>query len=135
MDKPPTDLEILRFIYKKYYPNYSQFSRETKNREVKVYVPIDVEMIARELNTDKDIIFGRLYYHLEQKYGYKQDDGSHVSFFAQSAGKDKHCIQFPYMASVLALLEDENKKYKRAIWISFVSLLVAIISLMLSIFI
>ena len=134
MRKPPTDLKILRRIYRKYYSVYSQFSRDAKNREAKVYVPIDVNMIAEELKTDKDIIFGRLYYDLEKKYGYKQDDGSHVSFFAQSIGKDKHCIQFPYMSSILALLENENKKYKTAIGISFISLLIAIVSLMLSIF-
>jgi len=132
MKNPPTDLKILRLIYKVYYDSYKAFTRENKNRKVKVYVPIDLDLLASKLKTDKDIIFGRLYYHLENKYGYKNDDGSHVAFFTRIDGEDKDCIQFPYMASVLANLEEERSKFSITLWIALISIIISFISLLFS---
>jgi len=88
---------------------------------------------------DVDIIFGRLYYHLEQKYGYSRSDGSTVAFFALKIGSDNNCINFPYMASVLAKLRDREKKQSIAKNIAIFSLIIAglssiiaVISLLLS---
>ena len=133
MTKIPTDLKILGVIYDRYYDNFHAYSDENKIRSSKIYVPIDVEEIAKSLKVDVDIIFGRLYYHLNEKFSYKHD-GSKVEFFALCVGSDRHCINFPYLASVLADLEDQNRKYRTATTIAVLSLIIAILSIIIAIF-
>ncbi len=86
--KVPTDLKILSTIYDRYYDTFKAFSAENKTRSTKVYVPIDLIATAKELNVDVDIIYGRLYYYLNNKYSYKQSDGSNVYLFALKVGND-----------------------------------------------
>ena len=132
--KVPSDLEILECIYKKYYEEYRSFQREDKTRSSKIYVPINCKEIAQQLNTDNDIIFGRLYYHLENLYGYKQDDGTSVHFFANAIKENEiHCINFPLMASVLAGMQEEHKKFTIATGVSIIALVVSIISVVIAI--
>lgn len=69
MKKLTTDLEILNAIYEKYYDAFASYAdAHNQTRNSKVYVPIDIESIAESLGVDGDIIFGRLYYHLNKKY-------------------------------------------------------------------
>lgn len=125
-EKPnPTDLEVLNAIYDRYYDEFEKYVEEEDARETKVYVPIDIEDIAEKLNVEKDIIFGRLYYHLDHRYGYRRDDGTRVPLFSLKTGGDRHCVNFPYMASVLADLRDKKEKHLIATSISILSLLVA----------
>lgn len=134
MTKIPTDLKILGVIYDRYYDSFHAYSDENKIRSSKIYVPIDVKEIAKSLNVDADIVFGRLYYHLNEKFSYKRDDDSEVEFFALRAGDDRHCINFPYLASILADLQDQNRKYLMTIILAGLSLVIAIISILISIF-
>src|SRR5438105_15946171 len=99
MKRPPTDLKILEEIYRRYYSTFVSFSPDNKERVTKNYVPIDIVRIADHFAIDKDIVFGRLYYHLERKYGYTQPDGSKVHLFSRQIGDDRHCVQFPLLAS------------------------------------
>ena len=126
----PTDLEILNAIYEKYYETFASFLNKNKTR--KAFVPVDIASMAEEMNVDPDVIFGRLYYHLEKKYGYKNDDGSKVSLFTMRAGDDVNCVHFPYLSSILADMRNENKKYWRAIIFSAISVTISIISIILS---
>jgi hypothetical protein len=126
----PTDLEILNAIYEKYYETFVSFLDENKTR--KAFIPIDIASMAEEMNVEPDVIFGRLYYHLEKKYGYKNDDGSKVSLFTMQAGGDVNCIHFPYLTSILADMRNEDKKYQRAITFSIISAVVSVVSLALS---
>lgn len=71
MRRVPTDLEILNVIYEQYYDEFSSYDKNSPTRSSKIYVPIDIGAIARRLH-DGDIVFGRLYYHLEKKYGYQR---------------------------------------------------------------
>ena len=130
----PTDIQILDAIYERYYDSFTGYSETNKNRSAKIYVPIEIKELAGDLKIDPDIVFGRLYYHLEEKYGYKHDDGSRVHFFALVAGEDRHCINFPYMASVLASLRDEDRKYRIATRIAVISLFLSVIALLVSIY-
>lgn len=146
MKKTPTDLEILDFIYNKYYQEYISFNKDKPQRETKIFVPLDIDKIASNFDVDKDIIFGRLYYHLNNMYSYKRDSVT-VSFFQNEilgaiggAGeitrivkKDIHAINFPYAASVLASLRDENKKYKTATLIGWISTGISLIAIVISI--
>jgi len=132
MKRPPTDLEILEEIYNSYYSTFSSFSRETPNRRTKVYVPISVESIAKHFAVDPDIIFGRLYYHLENKYGFTQPDGSKVHFFTRQIEPERDSVQFPLLASILASLKEEQNKYHVSTWLSVAAILISIRSLVLS---
>jgi len=42
MKRLPTDREILEVIYRRYYNAFAAFSKESPDRETKIYVPIDV---------------------------------------------------------------------------------------------
>ena len=133
MRRLPTDLQILNAIYDRYYETFTKYTDGDKSRSAKIYVPIDIKQIADDLKVDCDIIFGRLYYHLEQKHGYRQDDGSVVLFFSLRAGDDVHCVNFPLLAAVLADLRDQARKYNLATWIAVAALIMSIVSIVLSI--
>jgi hypothetical protein len=130
----PTDLELLNTIYERYYDEFAKHSKEEKLRESKIYVPIDCAEIAKQLGVDADIIFGRLYYHMQNKYGYAQDDGSKVAFFTLKVGQDRHCVNFPYLASVLATLRHERSRFRITTWIAAIALLISLISIGVSLF-
>ena len=126
MKRVPTDYQILDAIYERYYSAFAAYQPDQADRDSKVMVPIDIESLAKDLRVDADIVFGRLYYDLERRYGYKHDDHGRVSFFALSAGTDRHCVNFPYMASVLAEVRERRRQYRTATSIAIVSLVVSI---------
>jgi hypothetical protein len=129
----PTDLAILNAIYERHYDRFVQFSRESPDRAAKIYVPIDIAPIAEELKVDRDIVFGRLYYHLQRKHGYTQDDGAKVPFFTLQTGDDMHLVNFPLLASVLADLRDQRRIYNRATLIAVGSLFVSVVAITITI--
>lgn len=120
----PTDLDILNTIYKLYHADFVLYDDDKNIRNNKIYVPIDCHKIANILGVNGDIVFGRLYYHLEKKYHYKQRDGSEVFFFAYNeiSGNPKS-INFPLMTSVLASLREKEEKF----WISIAIAVLALI--------
>jgi len=126
MPRLPTDLEIFESIYADYADAFRTFAREEPNRATKIYVPIDVPAIATKLNTDAHELFGRLYYHLDHKFRYKQDDGSLVHLFAFAVGGDRHCINYPYLAAILSEHRLEDTRRKWALRISGVALAVSL---------
>lgn len=129
--KSPSDLKVLRSIYNLYYEEFKNYTQEPdiqNGRGSKIYVPIDCQEIAKDLNVDGDIIFGRLYYHLEHKYGYKREgDKDRVAFFSLGVGSDRHCVNFPLLASVLAGLEVESSKFQWATVLSGLAVLISIV--------
>ena len=133
--KLPTDLKILQFIYKKYYGIYCSFSREEKTRETKIYVPINIKEIANNFHIDEDIIFGRLYYYLDEKYGYRKEDKSLVSFFTLSINEDKHCVNFALLSSVLAILQEDNRRFWFTNMIAVYSIFLAALAIIISLLI
>ncbi|GAA0220919.1 hypothetical protein [Marinomonas primoryensis] len=129
----PTDLEILNTIYRIYHSDFVAFERGDGSRDSKIYVPIDCKKVAGELKVDSDIVFGRLYYHLEKQYGYKQDNGSNVHFFAFKVGNDSKCVNFPLMTSILAGLRQEKKKFWIGTAVAVLALIVSTVSLTVSV--
>lgn len=126
--KSPSDLKILNAIYSLYYEEFKNFTQEPdveNGRVSKIYVPINCKVIAKKLDVDNDIVFGRLYYHLEQKYGYENGE-SKVAFFSLGVGSDRHCVNFPLLASVLAGLQEESSKFQ---WATILSGLAVVISI------
>jgi len=137
MQKPLTDRKILRAIYARYYDQYAAYNEEDPDRRSsKIWMPIDIDKMAAQLSMEPDILFGRLYYHLNNRHGYAVDDQRpghenqkmRVDLFAIRIGGDHHCIHFPLLASVLATLEDQNKKYRLATTMSILALGVSILT-------
>jgi hypothetical protein len=96
-------------------------------------MPIDCTVIAKRFGVDDDIVFGRLYYHLQKKHGYKDEDGSQVPFFSLRVAGDSHCVNFPLMASVLASLQQEENKFRWSTGLSITSAAISLSALTLSV--
>lgn len=127
--KSPSDRKILSTIYKMYYKEFENFTPGgINNRQSKVYVPISCKEISKKLNVDSDIVFGRLYYHLQEKYGYRKGDVS-VPFFSLRVGNDERCVHFPLLASVLAGQEEEHSKTRWATCLSIIAIVVSLFAL------
>jgi hypothetical protein len=133
MRRLPTDLELLNAVYERYYSDFVAHSRADPIRDSKIYVPIEIDEIARAFKVDPHLVFGRLYYHLDAKYRYKQDSGAMVHFFTLGVGDDRHCVNFPYVASVLADLRDQHRKNYIATAIALVSLIISLVSVVISV--
>lgn len=129
----PTDLQILERIWNRHYTEFSGYPKDASGRKSKIYVPINIASIAEELGVDGDIVFGRLYYHLEEKYGYQRPSKEWVHLFALEVGGDRHAINFPLMASVLAGLQEEDRKFRVSTWIAVISLVASVIAICISI--
>jgi hypothetical protein len=127
MKKPPTDRDILSAIYDKYYDDFCAYSEDTKSRSSKIHVPIDCEEIAKKLKVDGDIVFGRLYYHLEKKHGYTQTDGAKVSLFSMKTGEDRHTVNFPLLSALVAEQHTSWFRFNLPILISSFALLISIL--------
>ena len=125
----PSDLRIIGAIYSRYYAAFAAFSRESPSRATKIYVPIDIAAIARGLGVDSDIVFGRLYYHLDRKFGYQHPDGTSVHFFTLVAGADRHCVNFPLLASVLAALREDRARHLWTLWLAILSFVISAVSM------
>lgn len=133
MPSHPTDLQLLQAIYDRYYKDFVYFDHDSSTRKSKVFVPIDIPAIASVLDYDAELVFGRMYYHLEKKHGLRNSNGTRTSFFEIELGGQKHCVNFPMLASILAELRDENVKFQWPLWISGASFIVSIAALVVSI--
>lgn len=121
----PTDREILRCIFEMYEPVYPGKELGEVRGKNDPYLPIKVTEVASHLSCSSEMLFGRLYYHLDAKYRYTQDNDAQVHLFSIKVGTEMHCVNFPYLAAVLA---EKNEEHKRQLW----SLGVAITALVLS---
>lgn len=122
----PTDQQVLQIIYSLYLNEFLSFNEKHKTRDNKVYVPIDISKVASSLHTDPEMIFGRLYYHLNKKYSY-----DNTPLFEIKIGNDRHVIQFPLMESILSELLRDNKRYKTSIYLSIGALILSIVSIVI----
>lgn len=131
MQRPPTDREILQNIHDRYLDKFGHFDRSKleNERSTKIYVPIDCEAIANDFGVDPDIIFGRLYYHLDKKYGYTQENGSKVHLFTMAVGTDTHAVNFPMLSAVLAELQQSWFRFTVPLVISAMALIISVFGL------
>ena len=128
----PTDERMLAEIYRRYLRTFSDFSDENRTRTAKIWVPIDIEALARRFRSDPDLIFGRLYYHMNEKYGSSTGDGDRVNFFNMRLGQDRHCVNFPLMTSVLSDLQDDKKRFIVSTRLAGLSLIVSSVSILIA---
>ncbi len=123
MHKAVTDRVLLKRIYDQYL---DEFVGGADGRSSKIYVPIDCDALASQLGMDPEILFGRLYYHLDRKHGYTDGDGSEVHLFALRVGGDRHVIHFPLLTAVLAELEESQFRFTLPLVLSVAALLISI---------
>ena len=134
MAKIPTDERLLAEIYRRYERAFGDFSEENKTRSTKIWVPIDIDVLAKRFRCDPDLIFGRLYYHMNAKYGSHTGDGDSVNVFSLRIGRDAHCVNFPLLASVLADLQEDTKRFRVSTRMAALSLVVSAASILIAIF-
>lgn len=134
MKRMPTDRKILSYIYKEYYVSFESFYKQgdIESRSSKIYVPINIYEVAEKFNVDPDIIFGRLYYHLDKKYGYEQIGGTKVHLFSPKAGKDSNVVNFPLLGAIVSELEESEKKYFLSVILSIIAIIISALSFGLS---
>ena len=118
-------------MYESSYPGPKDASGRGENDP---YVAIDLHAVASKLGCNAELLFGRLYYHLEAKYRYKQDNGAIVSLFYLKIGDKLHAVQFPYLASILAGFNQEFRRHVISLAVSFAALGISVASLIVSIF-
>lgn len=128
MKKIPTDFEIINEIYNRYEDIFHSYSTEDPDKITRVRVPVDIEKIAKACGVGEDMIFGRLYYHFNKKYSYRDEDGKLITFFA-SAKFDGLSVNFPMVASVLADLKMEQKSFRTVNALSISAIILSVIAL------
>lgn len=124
-----TDRLLLKEIYDLYYDEFCSFDPDKPTRQTHNYVPIDCKLIGKKLKLDPAIVFGRLYYHLDRKYRFKNEDNSIVPLFYLELGKDSHVINFQLLSSIVAELEQDRARYLLPVVISLMALAVSIAAL------
>lgn len=138
MKRPPTDFELLRAIYERHKDDYE--ARVAAGGLGRIFVPLDIPAIAKDLGSEENMVFGRLYHHLEAIHGQKRDPTNphpRKTFFTPRIGPDDalliNAVNFPLMEAVLASLWQERDRDRRTFWISVISIGIAVVSLLLSV--
>ncbi|HEX9715576.1 MAG TPA: hypothetical protein VGA28_07790 [Desulfurivibrionaceae bacterium] len=128
-NKIPSDLQILSEIYKNHQQEFYKYSESNVKKDSNIYTPIDIPKIATHFKTTNNIIFGRLYYSMERKYGYTKEDGSKVCLFTPVCGQEKNCVNLPILISVISGLQQELSNLQKSFMVSFIGVIIALLSL------
>ena len=125
----PTDREILRCIFEMYAPAYPGMESGEARRNNDPYLPIKVRDVATRLRCSPEMLFGRLYYHMDAKYRYRQDNDTQVHLFSLKVGSEMHCVNFPYLAAVLSAREEDHKRHLWSLGIAIAALVLSMASI------
>ena len=119
--------------------DYLKVLPEQDQSETNRYVPIDIDKIAAHLKTHPKLIFGGLYYHLNREYNYKMGGASPVKLFMPAISGEKfptpqrNRTQFPFLTSILAELEEDQRRHSKVIKISIGVAVIAFMALVVNI--
>ncbi len=133
MHSLPTDRYVLQCIFDMYKEQYPGKKDQSGRSENDPYIAIDVHAVASRLGCSAELLFGRLYYHLDKKHRYKQDDGTIVPLFYLKVGEKRHAVHFPFLASVLATENRDFRRFFVPLCFSALALLVSVASLFVSV--
>ncbi|MGN8226740.1 MULTISPECIES: hypothetical protein [unclassified Gracilimonas] len=131
MDQIPTDLEIIEDIYYRYYDEYKKYAKDEPDRIARIRVPVNIQEIADACGVEEDMIFGRLYYHFNKKYSYKDENGDTTTFF-MSEKFEGLSVNYPLVSAVLADLNSEKKRTTIFITISAVAVMLSVVAVVLA---
>jgi hypothetical protein len=81
------------------------------------------------LRAHQYITFGRLYNHLSKKYEFKYSNGASSPLLTIEGG---HEIHFPLLASILAGMQEENKRQLKTINRSTWAVIIASLSILIA---
>lgn len=126
MNKLPTDREILKCIYEMYESSYPGVPPGGARGENDPYMAIDISAVATKLNCKPELLFGRLYYDLDAKHRYKQDNGTLVPLFYLNIKGKGHSMHFPFLAAILA---GHDHEYWKQFWSMAFSVLALVLSM------
>ena len=129
MSSLPTDREILRCIFEMYESAYPGKESDEVRGKNDPYLPIKVTEVASHIGCSSEMLFGRLYYHLDAKYRYTQDNDAQVHLFSMKVGSEMHCVNFPYLAAVLAGKNEEHKRQLWSLWVAIAALVLSMASI------
>lgn len=132
MIKLPTDRYLLQCIFDMYVADYPGPKNARGVGLNDPYVPIDIPAVAMRVGMSQELVFGRLYFHLDQKHRFKHEGGATTSLFHLKVGEKRHAVQFPYLAAVLAEKNQEFRRYTLTLVLSAVALGVSIASLIVN---
>jgi hypothetical protein len=133
MNQPVPDRTILDCIYSMYGQAFIR-RKDGHSPDDKIpYFSISIRDVASKLQMSPDMLFGQLYYHLDFKHRYRQDDGSLVHLFALKVGGTTHAINMPYVASILAEQNQEQRKQSWSLGLSIVALGISLTSLLVNV--
>ncbi len=93
-----------------YLPAYEERVKDDSMGDQKIYLPIDIRAVAQRLECSEHLLFGQIYYHLDFKHRYAQDNGAKVHLFSMKVGNERHVINMPYLVAILAGLNSEHGK-------------------------
>ncbi|MEX0722433.1 MAG: hypothetical protein WD357_11430 [Gracilimonas sp.] len=133
MSRIPTDLEIMEELYDRYYDSFRKYATEDPDRIARIRVPINVKDVADACGIEEDMIFGRIFYHFNKKYSYKDDKGNVTTFFITDKFEGLS-VNYPLVASVLADLKTEKKQTDSFLFTSTVAVAFSVMALMIAIF-
>lgn len=134
MDDIPTDLEIIEDIYYRYHEDFQRYAKKEPDRVARIRVPIDVEEVAEACGVNQDMIFGRIFYHFNKKYSYKDSNGEPTTFFTTEKFEGLS-VNFPLVASVLADKYAEKRQREVFLLGAGSALVLSVIALLISIFV
>lgn len=131
MSRLPTDRQVLKCIFEMYEDNYPGEKLGAKGVN-DPFVPVDLRAVAARLETKPELLFGRLYYDLDPKHRYKQDNGAEVNLFLLNVEDKGHSVHFPYLSAILAGHDQEHRKQLWSISFSVLALVVSVASLIIN---
>ena len=118
-----TDRQILRCVFDMYEPDYPAKGDP--------HVPIDLQAIANKLGCPPNLLFGRLHYDMGTRLKHRDPTKPNAilaSVFELAAGDKRHVVNFPYLAGVLAQLEEQWRRDLWTLWLSTIAIVVAVAS-------
>lgn len=134
MEKIPTDLEILEEIYDRYYSDFRRFAKKDPERIARIRVPIDVSKVAEACGVSEDMVFGRIYYHFNKKYSYKNHKGEVTAFFSTEKFEGLS-VNFPLVASIIADKHAEKKQEDTYLMLFSAAIGIFVLALLLALFV
>jgi hypothetical protein len=133
MERIPTDLEILEDIYYRYYDEYKKYAKDEPDRIARIRVPVNIQEIGEACGVEEDLIFGRLFYHFNKKYSYKDERGDIITFF-MSDKFEGLSVNYPLVSSVIADLSIEKKRTVLFVTLSATAVILSLVSIAIAVF-
>ena len=121
----PSERQVLHCIADLYESSYAG----TGLADDDPYLPIDVTVVAERLGFSQAALLGYLYYHLDRKYRYETAPWTWMHLFASKVGERRHCVNYPYLAGILAAKDFESRRSLWAIWLSLAALLLSLVAI------